>query len=160
MVTLYTTATTFLLFSLHHRHISIVFPPPPPPTPPPHFYCFLSTTTATFLLFFQVIKLAGRPGEWTKRETRQRITHCSYAHCFPGSCDQAVTVSCIVKQFARKSFGICRLRGSWMREFVGVDQGEGREVTLSFSPYVSWPTPPASMTSHSNGQEPRVACAN
>ena len=36
------TATTFLLFSLHH-HISIVFPPPP------HFYCFPSTTT--FLLF-------------------------------------------------------------------------------------------------------------
>ena len=29
------TTATFLLFSLHHRHISIVFPPPPPP---PHLY--------------------------------------------------------------------------------------------------------------------------
>ena len=27
------------------------------------------------------------------------------------------------------------------------------EVTLLFSSYVSWPTPPASLTSHSNGQE-------
>ena len=43
-----TTPTTFLLFSLHHRHISIVFPPPLPPQP--HFYCF-SFTTTTFLLF-------------------------------------------------------------------------------------------------------------
>ena len=27
-------------------------------------------------------------------------------HCFPGSCDQALIVSCIVTQFARESFGI------------------------------------------------------
>ena len=26
----------------------------------------------------------------------------------PGSCDQALTVSCIVTQFGRESFGICR----------------------------------------------------
>ena len=39
-------STTFLLFSLHHHPISIVFP-----LPPPHFYCFSSTTTP-FLLFF------------------------------------------------------------------------------------------------------------
>ena len=42
IVKLYTTSTTFLLFSLHHhhhhhRHISIVFRPAP--TPPPQ-YCF------------------------------------------------------------------------------------------------------------------------
>ena len=29
--------------------------------------------------FFQVITLAGRPGEWTKRETGQRVTHRSCA---------------------------------------------------------------------------------
>ena len=28
---------------------------------------------------FQAITLAGRPGEWTKRETGQRVTHCSGA---------------------------------------------------------------------------------
>ena len=28
---------------------------------------------------FQVITLAGRPGEWTKRETGQRVTYCSCA---------------------------------------------------------------------------------
>ena len=36
---------TFLLFSLHHQQISIVFTPPPPP----HFFCF-HFATATFLL--------------------------------------------------------------------------------------------------------------
>ena len=40
-----------------------------------------------------------------------------------------------------------------------LSQGGGK-VTLLFSTKVSWATPPASMTSHSNGQEPRVACAN
>ena len=35
----------------------------------------------------------------------------------PGSCDQALTVSCIVTQFARESFGICRFCGSCMREY-------------------------------------------
>ena len=34
----------------------------------------------------------------------------------PGSCNQALTVSCIVTQFAIESFGICRFRGSCMRE--------------------------------------------
>ena len=29
--------------------------------------------------------------------------------------NQALTVSCIVTQFAREDFGICRLRGSCMR---------------------------------------------
>ena len=28
---------------------------------------------------FQVVTLAGRPGEWTNRETGQRVTHCSCA---------------------------------------------------------------------------------
>ena len=28
---------------------------------------------------YRVITLAGRPGEWTKRERRQRVTHCSCA---------------------------------------------------------------------------------
>ena len=32
----------------------------------------------------------------------------------PGSCDQALTVSCIVTQFGRESFGIGRFRGSCM----------------------------------------------
>ena len=40
------------------------------------------------------------------------------------------------------------------------DLAEGRKVTLLFSTYVSWPPPSASVTSHSNGQELRVACAN
>ena len=48
------------------------------------------------MAIFQVITLAGRPGEWTKRETGQRVTNCSCA-LLPGSCDQASTVSCIVK---------------------------------------------------------------
>ena len=43
-----TTATTFLLFSLHRHHISIVSPPPP------HFYCFPSTTTTTTFLLFSL----------------------------------------------------------------------------------------------------------
>ena len=38
--------------------------------------------------------------------------------------------------------------------------GGGGKVTLLFSTYVPWPTPPASMTSHINGQESRVACTN
>ena len=59
---------------------------------------------------FQVITVAGQPGEWTKRETGQRVTHCSWA-LIAGSCDQSLTVSCIVTQFARESFGICRFRG-------------------------------------------------
>ena len=47
----------------------------------------------------------------------------------------------------------------WIRE--GVGGGEGREkITLLFFTEVSWPTPPASMRSHSTGQEPRVACVN
>ena len=41
--------SSFLLFSLHHRHIPIFFLPPPPP--PPHFYCFPSTTTTTTATF-------------------------------------------------------------------------------------------------------------
>ena len=31
--------------------------------------------------------------------------------------DQALTMSCIVTQFARESLGICRVRGSCMREY-------------------------------------------
>ena len=54
IVKLYTSTSTFPLFSHHHHHISIVSPPPPPPRPPPpsppsHFYCFPNTTA--FLLF-------------------------------------------------------------------------------------------------------------
>ena len=30
---------------------------------------------------------------------------------------RALTVGCVVTQFARESFGICRLRGSCMREY-------------------------------------------
>ena len=36
----------------------------------------------------------------------------------------------------------------------------GGEVTLLFSTYFSWPTPSPSVTSNSNRQEPRVACAD
>ena len=35
----------------------------------------------------------------------------------PGSCDQALTVSCIVTQLARERFGISRFRGSCTREY-------------------------------------------
>ena len=45
-------------------------------------------------------------------------------------------------------------------ESTGPGGGRGGKVTLLFSTYVPWPTPPASMTSHSNGQESRVACTN
>ena len=31
------------------------------------------------IVIFQVIMLSGWPGEWTKRETQQRVTHCSCA---------------------------------------------------------------------------------
>ena len=65
---------------------------------------------------FQEITLAGRPGESIKRKTWQRVTHCSCA-LLPGSFDQALTVICIVTQFARESFGICGFRGSCMREY-------------------------------------------
>ena len=34
----------------------------------------------------------------------------------PGLFDEALTVSCIVTQFGRESFEICRFRGSCMRE--------------------------------------------
>ena len=34
----------------------------------------------------------------------------------PGHYNQAVTVSCIVTQFARESFGICHFCGSCMKE--------------------------------------------
>ena len=36
----------------------------------------------------------------------------------PGSCNQALTVSCIVMQFESESFRICRFPGSCMRENV------------------------------------------
>ena len=39
-------------------------------------------------------------------------------HCFPGSCDQALIVSCIVTQFARGSFGICRFCGPYKGEYA------------------------------------------
>ena len=44
----------------------------------------------------------------------------------------------------------------------GGEGGRGRglgEMSLLFCTYVSWPTAPASVTSNSNGQDPRVACA-
>ena len=65
---------------------------------------------------FQVITLAGRPGESTKRK-QYSMKHTVQAHCFPGSCNQAFTVSCIVTQFARESFGISHFRGSCKREY-------------------------------------------
>ena len=34
-----------------------------------------------------------------------------------GSCDQALTVSCIVTQFARETFEICRFRGLCMIKY-------------------------------------------
>ena len=36
---------------------------------------------------------------------------------FPGHVIRPLTVSCIVMQFARESFGICRFRGSHVREY-------------------------------------------
>ena len=36
---------------------------------------------------------------------------------FPGHVIRPLTVSCIVMQFARESFGICRFRGSCVREY-------------------------------------------
>ena len=36
---------------------------------------------------------------------------------FPGHVIRPLTVSCIVMQFARESFGICRFRGSRVREY-------------------------------------------
>ena len=45
-------------------------------------------------------------------EKQDSGSHSVHAHCFPGSCDQTlITVSCIVTQLTRESFGICRLRG-------------------------------------------------
>ena len=46
-------------------------------------------------------------------EKQDSGSHSVHAHCFPGSCDQTlITVSCIVTQLTRESFGIYRLRGS------------------------------------------------
>ena len=36
---------------------------------------------------------------------------------FPGHVNSPFTVSCIVMQFARESFEICRFRGSCVREY-------------------------------------------
>ena len=36
---------------------------------------------------------------------------------FPGHVIRPLTVSCIVMQFARESFGICLFRGSCVREY-------------------------------------------
>ena len=47
--------------------------------------------------------------------TRIKVTSAEQLQ--PGSCDQALTVSCIVTQFSRESFGICCFRGSCMREY-------------------------------------------
>ena len=44
------TTTTFLLFSLFHHNISIVFPLPPPP----HFLCFPSSITTTSVVLFSL----------------------------------------------------------------------------------------------------------
>ena len=63
----------------------------------------------------------------------------------PGSCDQALTTSCIVTQFARESFEICRFRGSCMvYERIGLRaclHGGGGplvgDVTCSGSPHLS-----------------------
>ena len=58
-ISIFSTNTTFLLFSLHHphqEHTSIVCPKPPPP--PPYFYCFPSTATTitiTLLLVFLLL---------------------------------------------------------------------------------------------------------
>ena len=38
--------------------------------------------------------------------------------------------------------------------------GEGGNYIVFHLSFLTRPTPPASMTLHSNGQEPRVACAN
>ena len=78
---------------------------------------------------WKFFKWSRLPGEWTKRETGQRVTHCSCASLLgrasqpdkpgqPGSCDQVLTVNCIVTQLmASESFGICHFRGSCMREY-------------------------------------------
>ena len=50
----------------------------------------------------------------SKNRTAGNTVH---AHCFSGSCDQALTVSCVVTQFARESFGTCHFRGSCMSEY-------------------------------------------
>ena len=57
---------------------------------------------------------ANEPSE---KQDSCMVTHTVHAHCSPSSCDQALTVSCIVTQFSRESFGICRFRGSCMREY-------------------------------------------
>ena len=62
-----------------------------------------------------------------------------------GSCDQALTVSCIVTQFARESCGICCFRGSYMvyeriRLRACLHGGGGPqvgEVTCGGSPHLS-----------------------
>ena len=64
---------------------------------------------------FQVIMLAARAGESTKRKTGQRVTHCSCT-LLPWLMWSG-PYCCIVTQFERESFGICRFRGSCMRGY-------------------------------------------
>ena len=56
------------------------------------------------------------PGWPFSCNTGIKVTSAEVA-CPPGSCDEALTVSCIVTQFARESFGISRFRGSCLREY-------------------------------------------
>ena len=75
--------------------------------------------------------------------TRIKVTSARASQ--PGSCDQALTVSCTVTQFARESFGICRFRGSCMVykriQLKACLQGGGGpqvgEVTCGGSPHLS-----------------------
>ena len=50
-------------------------------------------------------------------QARNRTAGNVHAHCFPGSCDQALTGSFIVTQFACESFGIYLFHDSCMREY-------------------------------------------
>ena len=63
------------------------------------------------LEIFQVIMLAGLPSEWTKRETGQRVTHCS-CPLLPRLMWSGPYEELYCHADCLESFGICRFRGS------------------------------------------------
>ena len=58
--------------------------------------------------------------------TRIKVTSADQPARQPGSCNLALTVSCIVTQFARESFGIWRFRGYFVYERIRLNLIKGR----------------------------------
>ena len=60
--------------------------------------------------------------------TRIKVTSADQPARQPGSCNLALTVSCIVTQFAREGFGIWRFRGYFVYERIRLNLIKGRTI--------------------------------